>query len=114
MRRRDFIKVIAGSAAVWPFSAHAQREQMKSIGILLPGTADDPVFQARLAAFYQELALLGWSVGRNVRIEPRWATANAAELRRHAAELAQLAPDVILATGDATIPPLLQATRTVP
>jgi putative ABC transport system substrate-binding protein len=114
MRRRDFIKVIAGSAAVWPLSARAQREQMKSIGILLPGTADDPVFQARLAAFYQELALLGWSVGRNVRIEPRWATANAAELRRHAAELAQLAPDVILATGDATIPPLLQATRTVP
>jgi putative ABC transport system substrate-binding protein len=114
MRRRDFIKVIAGLAAVWPFSSHAQREQMKSIGILLPGTADDPVFQARLAAFYQELALLGWSVGRNVRIEPRWATANAAELRRHAAELAQLAPDVILATGDATIPPLLQATRTVP
>jgi putative ABC transport system substrate-binding protein len=106
--------VIAGSAAVWPLSARAQREQMKSIGILLPGTADDPVFQARLAAFYQELALLGWSVGRNVRIEPRWATANAAELRRHAAELAQLAPDVILATGDATIPPLLQATRTVP
>ena len=114
MRRRDFIKVIAGSAAVWPLSARAQREQMKSIGILLPGTADDPVFQARLAAFYQELALLGWSVGRNVRIEPRWATANAVELRKHAAELAQLAPDVILATGDATIPPLLQATRTVP
>jgi len=114
MKRRDFIKVIAGSAAVWPLSARAQREQMKSIGILLPGTADDPVFQARLAAFYQELALLGWSIGRNVRIEPRWATANAAELRRHAAELAQLAPDVILATGDATIPPLLQATRTVP
>lgn len=71
---------------------------MKSIGILLPGTADDPVFQARLAAFYQELALLGWTIGRNVRIEPRWATANADELRRHAGELAALGPDVILAT----------------
>ena len=108
MQRRKFITLLGGAAAAWPLAARAQREQMKSIGILLPGTADDPVFQARLAAFYQELALLGWSVGRNVRIEPRWATANAAELRRHAAELAQLAPDVILATGDATIPPLLQ------
>src|SRR5689334_16706693 len=114
MKRREFIKVIAGSAAVWPLAARAQREQMKSIAILLPGSADDPVFQARLAAFYQELAILGWSIGRNVRIEPRWATANAAELRRHAAELAALTPDVILATGDTTIPPLLQATRTIP
>jgi len=87
---------------------------MKTIGILLPGTADDPVFQARLAAFYQELALLGWSIGRNVRIDTHWATANAAELRKHAEELAAFAPDVILATGDSTIPPLLQATRTVP
>ena len=87
---------------------------MKTIGILLPGTADDPVFQARLAAFYQELALLGWTIGRNVRIEPRWATANAAELRRHAQELAALAPDVILATGDSTVPLLLQATHTIP
>jgi putative ABC transport system substrate-binding protein len=114
VRRRDFIKVIAGSTAAWPLSARAQREQMKTIGILLPGTADDPVFQARLAAFYQELALVGWSIGRNVRIEPRWATANAAELRRHAGELAALAPDVILATGDSTVPPLQQATRTIP
>jgi putative tryptophan/tyrosine transport system substrate-binding protein len=114
VRRRDFIKGIAGSTVVWPLSARAQREQMKSIGILLPGTADDPVFQARLAAFYQELALLGWTIGRNVRIEPRWATANADELRRHAGELAALAPNVILATGDSTIPPLLQATRTIP
>jgi putative tryptophan/tyrosine transport system substrate-binding protein len=114
VRRRDFIKGIAGSTVVWPLSARAQREQMKSIGILLPGTADDPVFQARLVAFYQELALLGWTIGRNVRIEPRWATANADELRRHAGELAALAPDVILATGDSTIPPLLQATRTIP
>jgi putative ABC transport system substrate-binding protein len=80
----------------------------------LPGTADNPVFQARLVAFYQELALLGWSIGRNVRIDTHWATANAAEIRKHAEELATLAPDVILATGDSTVPPLLQATRTVP
>jgi putative ABC transport system substrate-binding protein len=87
---------------------------MKRIGILLPAAADDPVFQARLAAFYQGLALLGWSIGRNVRIDTRWATTNAAEIHRHAVELAALAPDVILATGDSTMPPLLQATRTVP
>ena len=114
MRRRDFIAIIAGSAAAWPLSARAQRQQMKTIEILLPGTAEDPVFQARLAAFYQELAILGWTIGRNVRIEPRWATANAAELRRHAQELVALAPDVILATGDSTVPPLQQATNTIP
>jgi ABC-type uncharacterized transport system substrate-binding protein len=115
VRRRDFIRVIAGSAVAWPLRARAQqREQMKRVGILLPGTADDPVFQARLAAFYQELALLGWNIGRNLRIEARWATANAAEIRKHAAELAALAPDIILATGDSTVPPLLEATRTVP
>ena len=118
MRRREFISLIGiGSvtAATWPIAARAQpREQMKRIGILLPGTADNPVFQARLAAFYQELALLGWSIGRNVRIDTHWATADAAELRKHAEELAALAPDVILATGNSTVPPLLQATRTVP
>jgi putative ABC transport system substrate-binding protein len=115
MRRRDLLLLIGTSVAAWPLVARAQpREQMKRIGILLPGTADNPVFQARLAAFYQELALLGWSIGRNVRIDTHWATANAAELRKHAEELAAFAPDVILATGDSTIPPLLQATRTVP
>ena len=115
MRRRDFITLLGSTVVTWPLAARAQqREPMKRIGILLPAIADDPVFQARLAAFYQELALLGWSIGRNLRIEPRWATANTAEIRRHAEELAALAPDVILATGDSTIPPLLQATRTVP
>ena len=114
MRRRDFIGIVAGSAAAWPLVARAQRQQVKTVGILLPGTAEDPVFQARLAAFYQELALLGWTIGRNVRIEPRWATANAAELRRHTQELVVLAPDVILATGDSTVPLLLQATHTIP
>jgi len=115
MQRRDFITLLGGAAATWPLAARAQqREQMKRIGILLPATADDAVFQARLAAFYQGLALLGWSIGHNVRIDTRWATTNAAEIRRHAAELVALAPDVILSTGDATVPPLLQATRTMP
>jgi putative ABC transport system substrate-binding protein len=102
-------------AALWPLSARAQQpERMRLIGILLPATVDDPVFQARLAAFQQELAQSGWSVGRNVRIDARWATTNPAEIRRQAAELVALAPDVILSTGDTTVPPLLQVTRTVP
>jgi putative ABC transport system substrate-binding protein len=114
MKRREFITLVGGVVA-WPLAAWTQqRQQMKRIGILLPAAADDPVFQARLAAFYQGLALLGWSIGRNVRIDTRWATTNAAEIHRHAVELAALAPDVILATGDSTMPPLLQATRTVP
>jgi putative ABC transport system substrate-binding protein len=115
MQRRQFITLLGGTAVGWPLAARAQqREQIKRIGILLPATADDAVFQARLAAFYQGLALLGWSIGQNVRIDTRWATVNTAEIRRHAAELAALTPDVILAHGSGTVGVLLQATRTVP
>jgi ABC-type uncharacterized transport system substrate-binding protein len=114
MRRRDFIKFFGGTA-LWPLSAGAQQpERMRLIGILLPAAVGDPIFQDRLAAFQQELARLGWTVGRNVRIDTRWATTNPAEIRRHAAELVALAPDVILSTGDTTVPPLLQVTRNVP
>ena len=114
MRRREFIGLVGGAAA-WPLPARAQQaERMRRIGILLPATADDAVFQARVGAFHQALAPLGWTIGRSVRIDTRWATANAAEIRRHAAELAALAPDVILAHGASTVGPLLQATRTVP
>jgi ABC-type uncharacterized transport system substrate-binding protein len=91
-----------------------QREDMRRVGVLLPAAADDAVFQTRMAAFLQALALLGWIVGRNLSIDIRWATANALEIRRHAAQLAAITPDVILATGVSTIPPLLQATQTVP
>jgi putative ABC transport system substrate-binding protein len=99
----------------WPLAARAeQREQVRRIGMLLPAASDDAEYQAWVGAFHQALALLGWNIGRNLRIETRWATANAAEIRRHAAELAALAPDVILATGASTVGPLLQATRTVP
>ena len=70
--------------------------------------------QAWVGAFLQALAQLGWTIGNNVRIDTRWATTNAAEIRRHAAELAALAPDVILASGTSTVGPMLQATRTVP
>jgi putative ABC transport system substrate-binding protein len=91
-----------------------QGERVRRIGILLPAAADDVGFQAPFGAFLQALALVGWTIGRNVRIDTRWATANAAEIRRHAAELVALAPDVILASGTSTVGPLLQATRTVP
>ena len=94
--------------------AHSSPSTMRRIGILLAATADDAEFQAWVGAFLQALALLGWTIGRNVRIDTRWAGANAGEIRRHAAELAALAPDVILATGASTVGPLLQATRTVP
>src|SRR5262245_27108706 len=114
LQRRKFIAVLGGAAA-WSVAAPAQQsERMRRIGVLLPATADDAVFQARVDAFVQELALLGWTVGRNMQVDIRWATTSANEIRRHAAELVALAPDVILATGDSTVPPLLQATRTIP
>jgi putative ABC transport system substrate-binding protein len=82
--------------------------------VLLPAAADDPVWQTRFGAFLQGLQQSGWTIGHNVRIDTRWAGINAAEIRRHAAELAALAPDVILAYGTSTLPSVLQATRTVP
>jgi putative tryptophan/tyrosine transport system substrate-binding protein len=115
MRRRKFITLLGGAAASWPIAARAQqREQMKRIGVLLPAAANDAEFQTWVGVFLQALAQLGWTIGNNVRIDVRWATANAADIRRHAAELAALAPDVILASGSSTVGPMLQATRTVP
>ena len=112
MKRRDFI-VGLGSAAAMPFAARAQ-ERMRRIGILMPGAADNSQFQPWVGAFLQGLGQSGWIIGRNVRIDTRWATHDANAIRRHAAELAALAPDAILAHGNSTVGPLLQATRTVP
>src|SRR5262249_4405466 len=113
MNRRAFIAALGGTAT-WPLMGRAQQsEPTRRIGVLLPAAADDSVFQARVGVFQQELALLGWAIDRNVRIDIRWAS-DASEIRRHAAELAALMPDVILATGDSTMPPLLQATHTIP
>ena len=115
MKRRDFITLLGGAAAAWPLTARAQQpERVRRIGVLLPAAADDPEWQARVGAFLQALALLGWTIGRNVRIDTRWATTNAGEIRRHAAELVALAPDVILAGGTTPAVPLLQATHTIP
>jgi ABC-type uncharacterized transport system substrate-binding protein len=111
--RRQFAGALGGAAA-WPIAARGQ--QLKRIGALLPAASDDAEFQTRVAAFAQGLALLGWTIGRNVRIDTRWSGTGsyAAELRRVAAELAALAPDVILAHGATTVEALLQGTRTVP
>ena len=87
---------------------------MRRIGVLLPATADDSEFQARIGAFLQALALLGWTIDRNARIDIRWAGSEAADIRRQAAELVALVPDVILAHNAAVVAPLLQMTRTVP
>ena len=114
MTRREFITLLGGAVA-WPLAARGQQaERVRRIGVLLVAVADDAEYQARIGAFQQALALLGWTIGRNMRIDTRWATANAADIRRHAAELAALAPDVILSHGASTVGTLLQATRTVP
>src|SRR5262245_20576237 len=106
MRRREFITLIGGSVA-WPLTARAQQgERMRRIGVLMPSAADDPEYQARLTAFLHRLSQLGWLDRRNVRIETRWAAADADRIRKYAEELAGLAPDVILAPGSAMTKPL--------
>ena len=116
MRRRDFIRGLGGAAATWPLAVRAQQdERVRRIGVLVASPADDAELQARVAAFKEGLAQLGWTEGRNVRIDTRWATTNADDLRKHAAELAASTPDVLVgASGTTTVAALLQATRTVP
>ena len=97
MKRREFITLLGSSAVAWPLAARAQQDgRVRRVGVLMTTATDDPEGQARLAAFLQGLQQLGWIDGRNARIDTRWAGASAAEIRRHAAELVALAPDVIL------------------
>src|SRR5215831_18877366 len=115
MKRREFIALLGAAVVTWPLAAGAQqRERMRRIGVLLPAMADDAHYQTWFGAFLQGLEPLGWAIGRNVQIDTRWATAEADAVRRHAAELVALAPDVIVAPGASTVGPLLQATRGVP
>jgi putative ABC transport system substrate-binding protein len=113
--RREFVTLLGGAAAGWPLAARAQQAAgTRRVGVLVNLPADDPQAQARNAAFLQGLQELGWTVGRNLQIDFRWGAGNADNVRRFAAELVALAPDVILAPGTSTLEPLLQATRSVP
>ena len=115
MRRRDFIKATVSAVTAWPLAARAQqRDRIRRIGVLMALAADDRAGQARFIAFVQALQELGWTDGRNVRIDTRWAAGDAERFRRYATELVALAPDVILASGGTGVGALLQASRTVP
>jgi ABC-type uncharacterized transport system substrate-binding protein len=115
MRRRAFIGALGAAALTWPLTSRAQQpDRMRRIGVLVGASADGMDAQARHATFLQGLQQLGWTDGRNVRIDARWGAANADDIRKYAAELVALAPDVILAAGNAPVERLLQATRAVP
>jgi putative ABC transport system substrate-binding protein len=116
MRRREFI-TLAGGMAVWPLAALAQQpERVWRIGVLMPGglATDNDLIQNRISAFQRGLHELGWTDGRNLRIDYRWGGGNADRIRSSAAELVALAPDVIFAAASPAVGPLLEATRTVP
>jgi putative tryptophan/tyrosine transport system substrate-binding protein len=115
IERRKFLATLGGAAAAWPLAARAQQaERVRRIGVLMTTAADNAEGQARIAAFVQVLQQLGWTDGRNMRIDTRWSGGYVDDTRKYAAELVALAPDVILAPGGLTVGPLLQATRALP
>ena len=115
LKRREFMVLLGGAVAAWPLAARPQQgERVRLIAVLSSLPEDDPAEQARNAAFLQVLQQLGWTIGRNLRIEYRRPKGDPERARRYAAELVALAPDVIQATGSFALGPLLQATRTIP
>jgi putative ABC transport system substrate-binding protein len=115
MKRRQFITVLGGAAAAWPLAARAQQpERVRRVGVLMPLAENDPDAQANVAAFREALQKLGWTDGRNLRIDYRWGPGNPATMRKYATELVALEPDVILAITSAAVAPLLEASRAVP
>ena len=115
LKRREFITLLGGAAAVWPMAARAQQpDRMRRVGVLMTIAADDPESPARLALLLQGLQELGWTDGRNMRVDYRWAPGGAHLRLKAASELVALAPDVIVANGSSGAEPLLQVTRTVP
>ena len=112
MKRREFVSLLGGAVA-WPLGARAQ-ERVRRIGVLMSLAEVDPETKRRIGAFLERLRQLGWADGGNAQINYRWGGGNPNDIRRYAAELAALAPDVILATGSVTVGPLLEVTRTVP
>jgi putative ABC transport system substrate-binding protein len=114
MRRRQFILTL-GAAASWPFATHAQQvAAMRRVGALMNISEDDPEARGLVAAFREGLAQLGWVDGRNLRFDYRWSAGDVELIRKYAAELVALNPDVILAYGGSVVGPLLQVSRTVP
>jgi putative ABC transport system substrate-binding protein len=114
MRRREFIGLLGGAAAM-PFAARAQQgERVRRIGVLSALTEDDPESMARRAAFEQALKALNWTNGSNLRVDYRWAANDAERIRKLAAEIIALGPDVILISGSIVVTPMMQATRTIP
>ena len=113
--RREFITLLGSVAATWPLAARAeQSERIRRIGVLMNTGSDDPEGKVRNVAFERALQELGWTDGRNLRIDYRWGAGDPDRIRKSVAELVELAPDVILTVGSATAGPLLQATRTLP
>jgi putative tryptophan/tyrosine transport system substrate-binding protein len=115
IRRREFIATFGGTIAAWPLAARAQKSyQVQRVGILMPRAVNNAESVTRIAAFHQRLQQLGWTEGRNLQVDTQWAGGSADAIRKHSAELAALAPDVILAHGGATVGPLLMVTSTLP
>src|SRR5262245_28097762 len=113
--RRKCLVSLGGAAAAWPLAARAQQASgMRRIGVLMNLAADDPESPARITAFAQGLADLGWTIGHNLRVDYRWGAGDAERIRREAAELLAAAPDVVLASGNPSAAALQQATRSVP
>jgi putative ABC transport system substrate-binding protein len=115
MRRREFIRIIAGPALAWPLAAHAQQgERVRRIGVLMARAATDPEATEDIGAFAQGLAELGWTIGRNVRIEYRNGAGDPEMFRKYAKEMVALAPDVVLAAGTPSVAALQQNSRSIP
>jgi putative ABC transport system substrate-binding protein len=115
MRRREFITLLGAAVAAWPVAVRAQKpDTQRRIGVLMVLGKDDPEAKARITAFRQGLQDAGWVEGRNMQIETRWSAGNEIDVRRYAEELVSLAPDVILANGNAAVAPLLNASRSIP
>jgi hypothetical protein len=115
LKRREFIALLGGAAAAWPLAARAeQADRVRRIGVLMAASENDPERQAFVAAFREQLQKLGWTDGRNVRFDIRWAATDAALLQRFAKELVALQPDLILSHNTPTTAGLLQQTRTIP
>src|SRR5258708_22830440 len=115
MRRGAFITLLGGAAATWPLAARAQQpQQMRRLGVLRNGAADDPEATARVGVLFQGLAELGWTIGGNVRIDYGWYAGNADAGRKYAGEVLALAPDVVVASGTLGVTAIQRVARPVP